>query len=149
MLPEKTHEYFMKQALMQAGRAFDEGEVPVGAVVVCKGQVIGKGYNQVERLGDATAHAEMLAITAASDYMNSKYLKQCTLYVTVEPCFMCGGAAHWSQVGKIIYGTPDPRMGLYSNSNHLLNSKVEVIEGIMAEEALALMQQFFENLRSD
>lgn len=149
MLKPKTHEYFMEQALKLAHQAKEEGEVPIGAVVVSGDRIIGKGYNQVEKLGDATAHAEMIAITAAADFLNSKYLKKCTLYVTVEPCVMCGGALKWSQIDKIVYGAKEDSFGFFSEEVKGLPKKVEVISGVLKEECQDLILQFFKELRED
>ena len=126
----KTHESFMKKALALAEQAKEEGEVPVGAVIVYKNIVIGKGYNQTEKLKDATAHAEMIAITAAAEYLNSKYLKNCTLYVSLEPCLMCGGALMWSQLDHIVYGAADKERGCISTSKHLLPIKTNIFDSV-------------------
>lgn len=148
MLPEfKQHEYFMNKALQLAKQAYEEDEIPIGALLVSNGLIIGKGYNQVEKLDDATAHAEMLAITAASEYLNSKYLKNSTLYVTIEPCIMCGGAAKWSQISKIVYGAADAKMGFFSKGNHL-HSKIEIVPGILEVESLTLLKNFLKEKRN-
>jgi len=149
MIPPKTHEFFMQKALELAQQAKDEGEVPIGAIVVSGEKIIGKGYNQVEKLSDATAHAEMIAITAASDYLNSKYLKKCTLYVTVEPCVMCGGALKWAQIDKIVYGTKEENFGFFTEKIIGLPKKVEVISGVLEEECKEIILQFFKELRED
>lgn len=149
MLKPKTHEFFMQQALKLAQHAKEEGEIPIGAIVVSGEKIIGKGYNQVEKLGDATAHAEMIAITAASDYLNSKYLKNCTLYVTVEPCVMCGGALKWAQIDKIVYGAKEENFGFFSKAIKGFPKKVEVIAGVLEEECKDLILQFFKELRED
>ena len=125
MIEPKSHEYFMKKALDLAKQAFEENEVPIGAIIVSKEKIIGKGYNQVEKLGDATAHAEMIAITSAADFLNSKYLKNCTLYVTVEPCVMCGGALKWSQIDKIVYGASEDKFGFFSEGIKGLPKKLK------------------------
>ena len=138
--------YFMKKALQEAEIALAEGEVPVGAVVVCNHQIIAKGHNQVETLNDATAHAEMLAITAATNYLGSKYLKDCTLYITLEPCQMCAGAIFWSQIGHIVYGASDEKRG-YQHLNCQVHPKTQVKAGVMASESEALLQQFFSKMR--
>ena len=143
----QKHHFFMKKALLLAQQALEENEVPIGAVVVYKDQIIGKGYNQSEKLKDATAHAEMLAITAAADFLNSKYLKDCTLYVTMEPCVMCGGAIQWSQVDNIVYGAQDPQKGCFSKNMHLLPKKATVTHGILAEECSEIVLNFFKNKR--
>jgi len=140
-------EYFMKQALIHAQIAFEKGEVPVGAVVVCNNQIISKAHNQTETLNDATAHAEMLAITAASDFLGAKYLKECTLYVTVEPCVMCAGAAYWSQIGKIVYGTNDDKRGYSVFNKQILHPKTKVVKGISEKVCKNLISDFFYSLR--
>ncbi len=142
---ELTAEYFMQQALRQAENAFAEDEVPIGAVVVAGNQIIGKGYNQVERLNDPTAHAEMLAITAASSYLDSKFLNDCTLYVTVEPCVMCYGAIKNARIKNIIIGCMEPKHG-FTNFVHSTD-KTNVKEGVLGEEAALLMRTFFESKR--
>lgn len=147
MLEFNSHEKFMKLALQLAKQAYEEDEVPIGALVVCKNQIIGKGYNQVQRLKDATAHAEMLAVTAASEYLNSKYLKECTLYVTIEPCIMCAGALKWAQIDKIIYGAREEKMGFQSKKVDIFHTKVEILSGILEIECRDLMQQFFKEKR--
>ena len=142
---ELTPEFFMKQALRQAENAFAEDEVPIGAVVVADNQIIGKGYNQVERLNDPTAHAEMLAITASSSYLSSKYLNECELYVTVEPCVMCYGALKNARITKVIIGCPEPKHGF---SNFVkAHPKMEVISGVLEDDCKLLMQTFFEKKR--
>ena len=145
----KTHEKFMKLALQLAKQAYEEDEVPIGALVVCKNQIIGKGYNQVQKLKDATAHAEMLAITAAAQYLNSKYLKNCTLYVTIEPCIMCAGALKWSQIEQIVYGATEEKMGFESKQIDIFPKKTQITQGILADECKALMQQFFQEKREE
>lgn len=137
----------MRAALREAQRAWDEDEVPIGAVVVCEGQIIGKGYNQTERLQDPTAHAEMLAVTAACAYLQSKYLPDCTLYVTVEPCIMCAGALRWAQLSRVVYGTAEPKTGYSRVSRDILHPKTLTTTGILAEECVALMQDFFQRKR--
>lgn len=136
-------EYFMKQALVEAQKAFDADEVPVGAVVVCKNQVIARAYNMTETLNDPTAHAEMQAFTAASAFLNGKYLKDCTLYVTLEPCAMCAGASHWVQIGKIVFGASDAKRGMGELRERILHPKTEVVTGVMEEECSALLKSFF------
>lgn len=138
-------EYFMKQALKQAEMAFAEDEVPIGAIVVADNQIIGKGYNQVEKLNDPTAHAEMLAITAASSYLSSKFLNDCTLYVTVEPCVMCYGAIKNARIKNVVIGCMEPKHGFtnFVHSSH----KMDVKEGVLGEEAALLMKTFFESKR--
>lgn len=134
---------YMKMALDEAKRAFDEDEVPVGAVVVCKGRVIARAHNLTETLTDVTAHAEMQAVTAAANYLGGKYLDECTLYVTVEPCVMCAGALGWAQLGRLVYGAGDEKRGFQRFAPQALHPKTEVVVGVMAEECSALMKQFF------
>ena len=138
--------YFMKKALQEAEMALAKGEVPVGAVIVCNNQIIAKGHNQVETLNDATAHAEMLAFTAATNYLGSKYLKDCTLYVTLEPCQMCAGAAYWSQIGRIVYAAVDEKRG-YSHWHCQVYPKTEVKGGVLASESEVLLNEFFKQMR--
>ncbi|NGM63115.1 nucleoside deaminase [Sphingobacterium sp. SGG-5] len=140
-------EIYMKEALKLAQKAFEEDEVPIGAVIVAQGKIIGKGYNLTERLNDVTAHAEMQAFTAASNFMGGKYLKDCTLYVTIEPCVMCAGASYWTQVSRIVYGARDEKRGYSSFSQTIVHPKTEIVAGIMAEECAALIQSFFRNKR--
>jgi tRNA(adenine34) deaminase len=142
-----TDEYFMREALKEAQKAFDIDEIPVGAVVVCKNRIIARAHNQTEKLTDATAHAEMLAATAASNYLGSKYLNECTLYVTLEPCVMCAGALHWVQLQKLVYGASDVQRGYSLVKSPVLHPKTEVVKGIKAVEAKALMDNFFKKLR--
>ena len=140
-------EKFMQEALREAKAALDAGEIPIGAVVVWKGRIIGRGHNQTERLHDTTAHAEMIAITAATEAMGGKYLNECTLYVTVEPCPMCAGALNWAQIGRIVYGAPDPRRGYSLFSPSLLHPRTIAAGGILLEECSALMLTFFRDKR--
>lgn len=135
----------MKEALRQARLAAEAGEVPVGAVVVWDTRIIGRGYNQVEQLNDATAHAEMIAITAATNSIGAKYLPEATLYVTVEPCLMCAGAIYWSKVGRIVYGTPDVKNGYRkaTGGNNPFHPKANIVSGVLAEECADLMKEFF------
>lgn len=142
----------MARAYMLAEQAFEEGEVPVGAIVVHKGQIIGKGYNQVERLNDPTAHAEMLAISAACETLSEKYLSECTLYVTLEPCPMCAGASVWSKLNTIVFGATDAKAGACGSifnisSNEKLNHRVDVIQGVMETECEFLLKEFFREKR--
>jgi tRNA(adenine34) deaminase len=141
-----SDEYYMRLALKEAQRAFDEGEVPVGAVIVSNNRIIGKGYNLTEKLNDITAHAEMQAITAAANYLGAKYLVDCTLYVTMEPCVMCGGALFWSQIGKVVFGAADEKRG-YRMAGNSLHPKTEIVTGILADECSALVKTFFKKLR--
>jgi tRNA(adenine34) deaminase len=140
-------EYFMNLALKEALRALDEDEVPIGCVIVAGNQIVGKGYNQVERLHDVTAHAEVIAITAASNFFNNKYLKDCTLYVTIEPCMMCAAAIGWAQLGRIVYGTPDIKKGYTLYKPSPLHPKTITEAGIMEEECAAVVKEFFRKKR--
>lgn len=139
--------YFMKQALIEAKAAAEEGEVPVGAVIVCNNQIIARAHNQTERLNDVTAHAEMLAITAAANVLGAKYLTGCTLYVTVEPCIMCAGAIGWSQISNIIYGASDEKRGYSLYAPKAFHPKATVKSGVMKEECAAEMKAFFKKKR--
>ena len=141
-----THDYFMKKALVEAQSAFDRGEIPVGAVVVVNDKVIAKSHNLTELLNDVTAHAEMQAITAAANFLGGKYLTNCTLYVTLEPCQMCAGALYWSQVTKVVYGAADDHRG-YRAMGGKLHPKTEVITGVLADECSALVKTFFQQRR--
>lgn len=134
--------YFMKKALQEAETAFEQGEVPVGAVIVAKNRIIGRAHNLTEQLHDVTAHAEMQAITAAANFLGGKYLTGCTLYVTLEPCQMCAGALYWSQISKIVYAAPDLERG-YSVMRTTLHPKTEVVNGVMEKEASDLLKRFF------
>lgn len=142
-----TPEYFMRQALIEAEKALEEGEIPVGAVVVANERIIARAHNQVERLNDATAHAEMLAMTAAGNFLGSKYLTDCTLYVTLEPCTMCAGAAFWSQFGEVIYGAGDAKRGYTRHGGGVMHPKTKVTSGLLEDEARSLLEQFFEIIR--
>lgn len=142
-----SDEHFMKLAFREAQKAYDEDEIPVGAVIVCKNQVIAKGYNHTERLTDVTAHAEMLAITAAQNFLNSKYLTECTLFVTLEPCVMCAGALCWTQIGRIVYGASDLQRGYSLLSENVLHPKTKVQSGLMGTECKALLDDFFRRMR--
>lgn len=141
-----SHEYFMNVALKEAQKAYDLGEVPVGAIVVSNNTIIGKGHNLTEQLHDVTAHAEMQAITAAANHLGAKYLTDCTLYVTLEPCVMCGGALFWSQVSRVVYGATDEKRG-YRKAGNTLHPKTEVLSGILADECTLLLKEFFKKLR--
>ncbi len=141
------HEYYMSIALKEAIRALDEEEVPIGCIIVAQNQIVGKGYNQVERLRDVTAHAEILAITAASTHFQSKYLKGCTLYVTVEPCMMCATAIGWAQISQLVYGADDPKKGYTLFDPSPLHPKTRVERGIMDEACRELMKEFFRRKR--
>ncbi|MBE6234472.1 MAG: nucleoside deaminase [Bacteroidales bacterium] len=141
-------EKHMRDALREAGAAAMEDEVPIGAVIVCKGRIVGKGHNMTERLNDPTAHAEMIAVTAATEAMGGKYLNDCTLYVTVEPCPMCAGALAWAQIGRIVYGASDPKRGYSLFTPSLLHPKTEVKGGVLADECGSIVTDFFRNKRS-
>ena len=143
---EKDKQY-MQKALQEAQQAFDEGEVPIGAVVVCQGRVIARAHNLTETLHDVTAHAEMQAITQAANELGGKYLTDCTLYVTVEPCVMCAGALGWSQVPRVVYGCRDEKRGYSDLAPHALHPKCSVIGGVLEDECRQLMQDFFKNKR--
>ena len=143
-----TDDHFMRQALLQAERAYEENEVPIGAVIVSEHMIIGRGYNQTERLQDPTAHAEVLAITAACDYLGSRILKDCTLFVTVEPCPMCAGALKWAQIWRVVYGASEPKSGFSLHSPSLLHPKTQISRGVMEHECSALMQDFFRRRRN-
>ncbi|WP_121146633.1 nucleoside deaminase [Tenacibaculum discolor] len=134
--------YFMRKALQEAELAFDKGEVPVGAVIVFKDQIIARAHNLTELLNDVTAHAEMQAFTAAADFLGGKYLKDCTLYVTLEPCQMCAGASYWTQIGKIVYGASEPKLG-FSVLQTKIHPKTKVISGVLEEECGFLLKKFF------
>lgn len=138
---------YMKQALAEANKAFDKDEVPIGAVIVCNGRIIARAHNLTETLNDVTAHAEMQAITAAATNIGGKYLSDCTLYVTVEPCPMCAGAIAWSQLGRLVYGAADEKRGYRRYSPNVLHPKTDVTSGICAEEASELMKKFFQSKR--
>ena len=142
-----TDAYFMKKALQEAELAFEKDEIPVGAVIVIDNKIIARSHNLTEMLCDVTAHAEMQAITAAANYLGGKYLKNCTLYVTLEPCQMCAGALYWSQISKIVYGASDVQRG-YATLGTQLHPKTQVIKGVMAEEASDLMLRFFAKRRT-
>ena len=138
---------FMSMAITEARRALQMQEVPIGAVIVCGDRVVGRGHNLVETLSDATAHAEMQSITAAASMLGGKYLKGCTLYVTVEPCVMCAGALAWSQIDRVVYGADDPKRGYTTVGGRILHPKTEVVSGVMRDECEALMKDFFKKLR--
>jgi tRNA(adenine34) deaminase len=144
--PLYSDEYFMREALKEAVKAFESGEVPVGAVVVANNRIIARAHNYTERLNDVTAHAEMQAITAAANAIGGKYLKECTLYVTLEPCLMCGGALAWSQVSKLVYGASDPKKG-FSQLSNVLHPKTEITSGILSTDCEKLMKDFFSSKR--
>jgi tRNA(adenine34) deaminase len=139
--------YFMERAMEQAMLAFEKDEVPVGAVIVCDGRIIGRGYNQTEHLYDVTAHAEMIAISAACEFLGAKYLDECTLFVTLEPCVMCAGALRWAQIGKIVYGAADDKYGFMKYGKDILHPKTKLEYGLMEEDAKVLLQRFFKAKR--
>ncbi len=139
--------YFMKRALQEAQQAYDLGEVPVGAVIVCKDQIIARAHNLTETLNDVTAHAEMQAFTSASDFLGGKYLNDCTLYVTIEPCQMCAGASYWAQIGKIVFGARDVQRGCITMKT-TLHPKTKMIGGILEEECGKLLSRFFVEKRN-
>ncbi len=138
---------YMKQALAEARRAAEKDEVPIGAVIVCQGSIIARAHNLTETLNDVTAHAEMQAITSAANYLGGKYLSDCTLYVTIEPCVMCAGALGWAQIKKIVYGASDEKRGYSKFAPDALHPKTEVVSGVLAEECVTLMQDFFKRKR--
>lgn len=139
--------FYMKQALSEAEKAAERGEVPVGAIVVCQDRIIARAHNLTETLTDVTAHAEMQAITAAANYLGGKYLNECTLYVTVEPCVMCAGAIAWSQLGKLVIGAPDEKRGYMKYAPQALHPKTVVVTEVMTDECAALMKDFFKSKR--
>ena len=139
--------FYMRQALAEANEAYRQGEIPIGAVVVCRDKIIAKSHNLTELLHDVTAHAEMQAITAAAEHLGGKYLGDCTLYVTVEPCVMCAGALGWSQISRIVYGASDEKRGYSRFAPKALHPRTEVTSGVMAEECTELMQRFFQERR--
>jgi tRNA(adenine34) deaminase len=142
-----TDEYFMREALKEAHKALEISEVPVGAIVTCRNRIIARAHNQTEKLTDATAHAEMIAVTSAANYLGSKDLNECTLYVTLEPCVMCAGALHWVQLQKLVYGASDIQRGYTLLGKPVLHPKTVVEKGVKAEEAKRLIDEFFRGLR--
>ena len=140
-------EQYMQEALKLAKKAFEEDEIPIGAIIVSNGKIIGKGYNMTERLNDVTAHAEMQAFTAAANFLGGKYLKDCTLYVTVEPCVMCAGASYWTQISKIVYGARDEKRGYSSIHEKIIHPKTIIQSGVLETECAELMMSFFRNKR--
>ncbi|MCR4920625.1 MAG: nucleoside deaminase [Bacteroidaceae bacterium] len=139
--------FYMREALAEARKAFSEEEIPIGAVIVCRDRIIARAHNLTERLTDVTAHAEMQAITAAAAHLGGKYLQDCTLYVTVEPCTMCAGALGWAQIGRIVYGSSDEKRGYSHFAPHALHPRTEVASGVLDEECTALMKEFFQRKR--
>ncbi len=144
---DNPDEYYMQQALREAQAAFDEDEIPVGAVIVSGDRIIARAHNNTERLHDVTAHAEMLAFTAATNFLDAKYLTDCTLFVTLEPCVMCAGAAGWTQIGRIVYGASDPKRGFERLGRAMLHPKTIVQNGLLKEESEALLKTFFQQHR--
>ncbi len=147
ILAPHSDEYFMKEAYKEAMYALEEGEVPVGAVVVCNNRIIGRAHNQTERLTDVTAHAEMVALTSAANFLGSKYLNECTLYVTLEPCIMCAGALQWAHLEKLVYGASDDKHGFTKVVQPILHPKTTVVSGIMSKECGQVLKDFFGGLR--
>lgn len=143
MLSVFSDEHFMKEALKEAHKAFEEDEVPVGAVIVCNNKVIARAHNMTEKLNDVTAHAEMLAFTSAADFLGGKYLNECTLYVTLEPCTMCAGASYWTQLKKVVYGATDEKRGFSRVQENLLHPKTEIKKGVLEDLSSDLLKQFF------
>ena len=142
-----VHEQYMQLALNEAAKAAEEGEIPVGAIVVCKGKIIARAHNETEKLNDVTAHAEMLATTMASAYLGGKYLNECTLYVTLEPCTMCAGALAWAQLGELVIGAPDPHRGYSRLSPAVLHPRTKITAGVLAEKCGELVKRFFQSKR--
>ncbi|MGB0864054.1 MAG: nucleoside deaminase [Saprospiraceae bacterium] len=147
MLSIFNDDYFMKMALKEAQAAYEQGEVPVGAVMICQNQVIAKGHNLTEKLTDVTAHAEIICLTAASEALGSKYLTDCTLYVTLEPCTMCAGALAWAQLGKVVYGASDEKRGFARLQPKVLHPRTVIIKGVLEEECGQLVKDFFKERR--
>lgn len=148
-MEQRNDEYFMRQALAQAQIAYEEDEVPVGAIVVLNSKIIAHGYNQVEKLNDPTAHAEIIALTSAFNFLGSKYLPEATIYITVEPCVMCAGALYWSKIGKVVYGASDEKNGYLrvTKENSPFHPKTELVRGVLNEECATLMKSFFQSKR--
>lgn len=147
MLNPFNDEYFMRQAYLEAQKAFEKDEVPVGAVLVCKNKIIARSHNLTEQLTDFTAHAEMQAFTAGADYLDNKYLNECTLYVTLEPCVMCAGAAFWTRLGRLVFGAHDERRGYQRLTEKVLHPVTQVLGGIMEDECSSIMKQYFSQKR--
>lgn len=145
--PQREDEHYMRLALQEAQLAAADGEIPIGAIIVCRGRIAGKGHNLTEQLNDVTAHAEMQAFTAASQTLGGKYLKDCTLYVTVEPCVMCAGAAYWTQIGRIVYGASEEKRGFSTKGGKLLHPKTLLTGGVLAADCAALLKNFFAGRR--
>ncbi len=146
---DKNDEYYMRQALLQAQKAFDEDEVPIGAVVVINNKIIARGYNQVEKLQDPTAHAEIIALTSAFNYLGSKYVPDATIYITIEPCLMCAGALYWSKIGRVVYGAPDEKNGYLhiTKETSPFHPKTQLTKGVLQEDCAALIKTFFKQKR--
>ena len=142
-----SHIFFMEQALIEANKALKFNEVPVGAIIVCKNQIIARAHNYTETLNDVTAHAEMQAFTSASDYLGGKYLNECTLYVTLEPCIMCAGASYWTQIGGIIFGAKDKKRGYSAMNERILHPKTQIVGGVLADQCGKLLSDFFRTKR--
>lgn len=149
MIMDRTDEYFMKEALKEAIRAMEKNEIPVGAVIVSGGDIIARGHNLTETLNDVTAHAEMQAITAAANNLGGKYLHNCTMYVTLEPCIMCAGAVFWSQIGAIKYGAKDKKRGFTNNPQHLLHPKTKLTGGVLENDCSEILKTFFRKKRNN
>ncbi len=147
MLSVFSDEYFMKEAFKEAQKAFEKDEVPIGAVIVCRNKIIARAHNLTEQLNDTTAHAEMQAITAATNYLGAKYLNDCIIYITLEPCVMCAGALYWSQIGKIVFAAKDEKKGYSFVSQRILHPKTEVISGILEKESSEIIKEFFKKKR--
>lgn len=147
--PAAADTHFMRLALAEAKLAFEKDEIPIGAIVVCQGKIIGRGHNLTEQLNDVTAHAEMQAFTAAAQTLGGKYLKDCTLYVTIEPCVMCAGASYWTQISRIVYGAAEEKRGFTKVNQNLLHPKTLLTGGVLKEECGALMSTFFKNKRRE
>lgn len=147
MLSIQSDEQFMKKALQEARQAYADGEVPVGAVIVCDQQIIARGHNTTEQLHDVTAHAEMIALTAAANFLHAKYLPECTLYVTLEPCVMCAGALAWAQIGRVVFGAADEKRGFLRFGKELLHPRTKLEYGVLEEECRTLLQAFFRERR--
>lgn len=148
MIQDKSDEYFMKEALKEAQKAFDKDEIPIGAVIVSEGKIIARAHNLTEQLNDVTAHAEMQAFTSAAEFLGGKYLHQCTLYVTIEPCVMCSGASYWTQIDRIVVGAKDDKRGASSLGVKLTHPKTKLKTGILEKECAELMREFFSQKRS-
>lgn len=144
-----TDEYFMRQALVQAEMAMEKDEVPVGAVIVCQDKIIARAHNLTERLNDVTAHAEMQAFTSAAEYIGGKFLNECTLFVTLEPCVMCAGAAYWTRISKVVFGASDPNRGYQSVEKELLHPKSKFKSGVLENECSSILQAFFKKKRRE